>query len=138
MPYAIHKDHPRSLITVYFWGEVTDEVLHEYISELPKLGLTEEPSDLLLVVDEETQINVKTDLIRNGAKREQAFHSDTRRIIVANRELAFGLSRIYFAEAGGSEEKEFLFYRLDDAANVLGVELSGLVTLLAELRRANP
>lgn len=135
MPFVIDKNPDLSLITVFFWGQLDDKTLFEYMAELETGDFSSERMDLLLLIDDKSSISVGTDMVRLSAKQEQAFHSKAKRVIVTSRDLAYGLSRVYFTESETTGTNQFLFDSVEKAANALGLDSEQLSQQVNDLVR---
>lgn len=90
------------------------------------LGPFPSGTHLLLLIDEKTDLNISTSKVSSAASRPQTFHSDARRVIVATKEIYSGLRRVYASTAGNAGSHYHMMRKLEDASDVLGVELETL------------
>ncbi len=131
MSHQILVNESLSLVISRLHGLVDDASLLSYFDELETLGPFEASFNFLLVLDPEAELKADTEVIKSVAKRPSMFASNALRVVLANQELAFGLSRIYVGNATKARDQYHMTRELAEAAEMLGLSEQSLATALS-------
>ncbi len=127
MPASVTDIDTYQLVLVRLAGDVTIEDLYEVDERLQK----SEPSYDLFVLDApDARIVASPKALRDFAGAELIFSPDSRRVIMANDEVMYGLSRMYSLSATPTEDAVKVCKTLEEAANILDIPLEEMQKLV--------
>jgi hypothetical protein len=122
MPHAISQHPDLRLILALLTGSLDEAALLAYFEDLEAMAPYPEDTNLLVVFDKDAEMAVPTDSVRTLARRQETFHKDALRVVVAPGQLAYGLSRVYASTAQNVGKQYRICQNLAEAAVELGLD----------------
>ncbi|MFN3239186.1 MAG: hypothetical protein ACE37D_19315 [Pseudomonadales bacterium] len=122
MPHSISQHLDLSLILAQLSGSLDEAALLAYFKDLEAEAPYPENINLLLVFDQDAEMVLPTDSVRTLARRQETFHKDALRVVVAPGQLAYGLSRVYASTAQNVGKQYRVCQNLAEAAVELGLD----------------
>lgn len=127
MPYDIQLKDDDQLMLACIWGILDNDLFSNYIMATETYVPLSGNYRLLVIFDEETKLQMDTQLIRDLARRPPVFGPGAMRVIVASENLAFALSRVFMMEAATASDQYNVVRTLDEAAEMLAIDVSTIV-----------
>jgi hypothetical protein len=132
MPHEISQHPSLRLIIAILTGSLDEAALLAYSKDLEAMAPYPEGTNLLVIFDKDAEMVAPTDTIRNLARRQETFHKDALRVVVAPGQLAFGLSRVYASTAKNVGKQYRIYQSLAEAAMELGLDEAQLQDVVSK------
>jgi hypothetical protein len=120
LPATYHIDRTRQLVLSRAWGVLSNEDLEDHYAWMTADPAFDPEFRQLADLREVTELALNSSNIARAATKP-AFDAQARRAIVANSDIAFGLSRMYAIYAEGRGQTVEVFRTIEEAEAWLGL-----------------
>jgi hypothetical protein len=122
MPYKFEIEPARKILRVAIEGVLTDDVLKECYEQTRERIISHGAVGAMLVLTGVTETVLSTQVIHDIAMSEPLFRGSAMRVIVAQDDYLYGLSRMFQMESERTRDTVRVVHTVKEAYNLLGLE----------------